>query len=208
MSNEISVAGRLQERAVSGNASRPAGRPTTVYSVIGHVPSLYGALSSLVGYQRSVEFFVSQFPFPKHAPIKVLDAGCGTGLYALAVLRQFQRASVTAFDLNEKLVASCCNKPSDRYVRRLRWFTGDIQGPLAQLGADKFDLIITAGVLEHVPATKTVNNLARFLKDDGYFFNSPVRDTSFGKTICRVYGCAPYSREENIRSFAANGFYL
>src|SRR3989344_1421713 len=75
-----------------------------IYSTIGQATSLYDFLALATGYKKSVEYFVSQFPFSESDSIKVLDAGCGTGLYSFAVLKKYKNAKITAFDLNEKLV--------------------------------------------------------------------------------------------------------
>ncbi|MGH7175133.1 MAG: class I SAM-dependent methyltransferase [Minisyncoccia bacterium] len=169
-----------------------------IYSSIGRVAGLYDIALKLSGYQSSVEFFVSQLPFPKDTQISVLDAGCGTGLYTLALLKRYPNARVVAFDLNEKLVGRLKEKLVDgNYQNRVRVFTGDIQNP----PSGEYDLIITAGVLEYVPLQQTAARLALQLRAGRYFFNSPVRDTLWGQIVAGIYGCKLYSREENMSAF-------
>ncbi len=180
-----------------------------IYSTIGQVTSIYDFLSSVSGYKKSVEYFVSQLPFPEGSSIKVLDAGCGTGLYSFVVLKKYPNAKITAFDLNEKLVnyvreKSIKNKLNDK----IRTFTADTTGALSEIENEKFDLIITAGVLVYVPHEETVKNLSRFLISGGYFFNIPNRDSTWGRFVCKLYDCKPYPKTENISVFEKNGFSL
>jgi|CXWL01.1.fsa_nt_gi SAM-dependent methyltransferase len=171
--------------------------------------SLYDFLARATGYQKSVEYFVSQLPFSENDSIKVLDAGCGTGLYSFAVLEKYKNAKIIAFDLDEKLVAFVKAKVlKNRLGDRIHVFTADIQGPLLEIENEKFDLIITAGVLVYVPHEETVRNLSRFLVSGGHFFNSPNRDSAWGRFVCKLYACRPYPKTEDISVFEKNGFTL
>ena len=180
-----------------------------IYSTIGQMTSLYDFLARATGYQKSVEYFVSQLPFSENDSIKVLDAGCGTGLYSFAVLEKYKNAKIIAFDLDEKLVAFVKAKVlKNRLGDRIHVFTADIQGPLLEIENEKFDLIITAGVLVYVPHEETVRNLSRFLVSGGHFFNSPNRDSAWGRFVCKLYACRPYPKTEDISVFEKNGFTL
>jgi|GEM_PF-1516221 len=180
-----------------------------IYSSIGQVASIYDVGLSLTGYKKSVQDFISQLPFATEATFKALDAGCGTGLYSIAILEQYPNAQITAFDLDSELVKHLRVKVARKKVEnRTNLFVADIQSELKEIYGQKFDLIITAGVLEYVPPKKTIQNLARFLVPGGYFFNSPVRNNSLGKLVCKIYACKPYSRIKNIGVFEESGFTL
>lgn len=184
-------------------------RSKKIYSTIGTYSSLYDYLAYVTGYQKSIEYFISQLPFSEDDPIKVLDAGCGTGPYSFALLKRYKNAQITAFDLDEKLVNYLKNKvQKSKLSNKFSIFRSDITGSLPEIENQKFDLIITAGVLVYVPHEKTVRNLSRFLKSGGYFFNSPNRDSLWGKFICKIYACKPYPKTENISVFEKNGFTL
>lgn len=179
-----------------------------LYSRIGHITRLYDFVILVIGYKKSVEYFVSQLPFSEDDQIKILDAGCGTGLYSLALLQKYKNANVIAFDLNEKLVARFKEKVlKNKLDNRVHLFTADIRGSLQEIENKKFNLIVTAGVLEYVPLEETVRNLSRFLIPGGYFFNSPVRDTIWGRIICKLFACKPHG-DRNIQVFEENGFKL
>ena len=180
-----------------------------IYSAIGRITLIYDFLASITGYKKSVEYFISQLPFSEDDLIRVLDAGCGTGSYAFALLKKYKNAKVTAFDLDENLINSIKEKVvKNKLSNRMRVFRADIAGPLLEIENEKFDLIITAGVLVYVPHEATVINLSRFLDAGGYFFNSPNRDSAWGRFICKLYACKPYPKSENISVFERNGFVL
>jgi ubiquinone/menaquinone biosynthesis C-methylase UbiE len=181
----------------------------TPYSSIARLAKFYDLWLWLCGYNRSVENFMGQLPFGKDMPLKVLDAGCGSGLYIIAVLNRYPNAHVAAFDSNEKLMEYLRHKLKNKKLdNRTFLFAADIQSQLLELGDKKFDLIITAGVLEYVPIEKTVQNLSRFLIPEGYFLNSPVKDNFFGQFVAWLYGCKPYSQTRNLKAFTNNGFVL
>jgi ubiquinone/menaquinone biosynthesis C-methylase UbiE len=170
---------------------------------------VYDFLSWISGYQRTVEYFVSELPFGVGENIRVLDVGCGTGPYTFAILKRFKNAEMTAFDLDENLVNTVKEKASKMGLSdRVRVFHADLAGPLSEVTNETFDLIITAGVLVYVPYEATVKNLARFLASGGYFFNSPNRDSLWGRLVCTLYACKPYPRAENLTVFEQNGFVL
>ncbi|MEK7061863.1 MAG: class I SAM-dependent methyltransferase [Patescibacteria group bacterium] len=180
-----------------------------IYSFIGLIAPLYDLCLYFIGYKKSVDYFISQLPFTKESSITVLDAGCGIGLYSLAILKKYKNARVTSFDFSDKLVGHLKEKAlKNKYNNRVHLFTADIQSALKEIGDEKFNLIITSGVLEYVPQEKTLKNLSRFLISGGYFLNSPVRDTLWGELVCKLYACKPYSRTQNIQAFEHNNFTL
>ena len=181
----------------------------SVYSTIGKVAPLYDLFSNVIGYKKSVDYFVSQLPFSKDSSFKVLDAGCGTGPYSLALLKQYKNVQITAFDFDKTLVDRLKTRVlNNNFEKRIKIFTGDVQDNLLELGEEKFDLIIVSGVFEYLPMEKVLVNLSRFLESGGYFLHSPVRDNFLGKLVCKLYICKTRSREQNIEIFERNGFVL
>src|SRR4029078_11716539 len=59
------------------------------------------------GYGRSLDQYFTSHPLPVSRGAKILDAGCGTGLLTLAVLRSIRfPVSITALDLSSTSVAA------------------------------------------------------------------------------------------------------
>src|SRR3989344_5786071 len=180
-----------------------------IYAHIGKFTRAYDLTLKLSGYQSSVGQFIKNIPIPVGRAIEVLDAGCGTGLYTMAVLKRYPKARVTAFDLNPKFVAALKRKVAKkRWGGRATMFAADLTGPLPEIAGHKFDLIITSGVLEHVKLEKTAKRLSDYLTPEGYFLNSPVRDIPLGRGVTKFYNCKPYPRQRNIEAFTGIGFNL
>lgn len=105
--------------------------------------------------------------------LRVLDAGCGSGLYAEALLAG--GAHVAGFDVSANLVKLACERVGDRAALR----THDLNSPLDWLENSSFDRVVMALVLHHledpVPALR---ELHRVLADDGRLLVSTVHPTS------------------------------
>jgi ubiquinone/menaquinone biosynthesis C-methylase UbiE len=159
-------------------------------------------------YERAANIYVTELPLSKNDNIKVLDAGCGTGLFTIAILNVFPNAEVTAFDLNEKMLNRLQLKLKTKWQDRIvKTFSADIRGPLFIVN-DKFDLVITAGVLEYVNISMTIKNLSFHLKEGGYFLVAGVRNNMLGRFIGWVWGFKPYSIGQTLKTFKAAGFDL
>ena len=169
----------------------------------------YDALLTLSGYRLAINHFLRQLPLEKNKVMRILDAGCGTGLYSLALLRHFPNASIAAFDLNEDMVKTFRSKLAKRKElgARVNLFLGNVAEPLPKLNGG-FDLAVTAGVLEYVDMKKAVNNLAGHIPAGSYFLNVSVKDNIFGKFVGRIYDLDPYSPEEKVAAFTGSGFSM
>jgi 16S RNA G1207 methylase RsmC len=168
----------------------------------------YDVTLTLAGYKMAVEYFIKNIPFETSRAIQILDAGCGTGFYSLALLRRFPNSRIVAFDLNREMIEKLKEKISKkRIANRIDVFRADMIEPLP-LEAGQFDLIVTAGVLEYVRIQEAVRNLRHYLKGGAYWINSPIVSNLFGKIVGKMYKLRPYSRHKNIDVFRSNGFSL
>lgn len=172
------------------------------------IAKMYDISLWLSGYKLAVSYFIGLIPFDRKAEIKVLDAGCGTGLYAFAFLKRFPNAFVQAFDVSADMAAVMKNTVREKNLEsRVKVLTGDITKPLPYQ-SEQFDLIMTGGVLEYVDPAVTVKNLSFYLKKGGYFLNSPVKDSWLGRTVAQLYRFQLHSRSTNINAFTHNGFVM
>jgi ubiquinone/menaquinone biosynthesis C-methylase UbiE len=138
---------------------------------------LYDITFKFNRYSNSIERYLRERALPLAADANVLDAGCGTGLLTLALLRTLQRpARVTAFDLS----APSLSKARKAVIRlreskqhRVRF----VQANLLALPFDSntFDFVATSGALEYVPLGEGLAELARVTKPGGYLLHLPVR---------------------------------
>jgi len=180
-----------------------------VYNLFGRIGFLYDACLSLTGYKKSVDFFVDEFIKETGFKLKlILDAGCGTGQYSMAVLRKFPDARIVAFDFQEAMVnRTQKNLQRENLLNRADLFTDDITGPMSKISR-LFDAIIVSGVLEYTPPEITIKKLSKLLRPGGYFLHVPVRNTLWGKIVGVLYRFKPYPQKKIISAFTENKLKL
>lgn len=97
-------------------------------------------------------------------PLRVLDAGCGTG--RLAVELACRGHAVTAVDLDPDMVGKARSKSSD-----VSWMVGDLSTVELMTHGGHFDLIVMAGNILNfcAPGTQAaiVRNMVKHLVDGG-----------------------------------------
>jgi SAM-dependent methyltransferase len=104
---------------------------------------------------------------PDVAGKRVLDAGCGPGLYTQALLER--GAEVVAFDVTPAFVRIT----QERVGKRARVLRADINQPLTFADDASFDLVIAPLVFDYVPDLAPVYaEIARVLNPGGYLVYS------------------------------------
>src|SRR5215210_1073617 len=148
------------------------GRAVSLYD---RFADLYDLTFKLNGYGRSLERYFREHPLPLPAGAQILDAGCGTGLLTLAMLRALPRpAAITALDLSAPSLLKARRAVAATQPRRpsqVRFMQGNLLAlPFA---AESFDFIATSGALEYVPLDEGLGELARVLRSGGYILHLP-----------------------------------
>lgn len=98
--------------------------------------------------------------------VKILVAGCGTGVETIVYANTFPKAEVLAVDLSRSSLSYAMMKAGALGVTNITFRQADI----LNLGVlqDKFDLIISGGVLHHIAdPVRAWGVLCGLLKDDG-----------------------------------------
>jgi ubiquinone/menaquinone biosynthesis C-methylase UbiE len=140
------------------------------------VASLYNLSFKFNGYARSLEQYLSAHPLPIAPGAKILDAGCGTGLLTMALLRVVDvPVQFTAIDLSGTLIATARRAVKEQAGRTQT--IGFSQANILSLpfADNTFDAIVTSGVLEYVPLDEGFSELARVLAPGGHLLHLPVR---------------------------------
>jgi SAM-dependent methyltransferase len=96
---------------------------------------------------------------------RILDAGCGNGVFSMELAKQHPQAEVVGIDVDEGLVARAQGIAERGGIDNCRFVLGDI----ADLSAvNEFDLVVSVDNLEHVEDDlSALRRLRRALKSKG-----------------------------------------
>jgi len=140
------------------------------------IARLYGFSFKLNGYGRSLDQYLTRHPLPVSRGARILDAGCGTGLLTLSLMRTLRfPVKITALDLSARSI-----RAAKRAVSQAKGRKRDVsfaQGNVLTLPFtdDSFDLIVTSGALEYVPLEDGFRELARVMAPGGHLLHLPIR---------------------------------
>src|SRR6266536_1704738 len=140
------------------------------------IARLYGFSFKLNGYGRSLDQYLTRHPLPVSRWARILDAGCGTGLLTLSLMRTLRfPVKITALDLSARSI-----RAAKRAVSQAKGRKRDVsfaQGNVLTLPFtdDAFDLIVTSGALEYVPLEDGFSELARVMAPGGHLLHLPIR---------------------------------
>jgi len=96
---------------------------------------------------------------------KILDQGTGMGQYALTAYKMGFR-KIVGLDFSEKLLRQA-RIISKKLGYKINFIKGDIRK--MPFKPSTFNIIISAGIIEHVPETETaLSELSRVIKKNGY----------------------------------------
>jgi ubiquinone/menaquinone biosynthesis C-methylase UbiE len=145
------------------------------------IARFYDLTFKLNGYGRSLDQYFAQHPLPVQRGARILDAGCGTGLLTLALLRAIHfPVSITALDLSQTSVAAA--RKSLYYSPGRKRDVTFTQGNLLCLpfADESLDLVVTSGALEYVKLGDGLTELARVIAPGGHLLHLPVHPSAVG----------------------------
>ena len=148
--------------------------PVSIYD---RFTKLYDLMFRFNGYGRSMEHYLRETPLPMPTGARILDAGCGTGLLTLALLRVLRRpAEITAVDLSGRSLQTA-RRAVRKLAARPRHSVAFVRADALSLPfpEDSFDLVVTSGVLEYLPLREGLGEMARVLAPGGHLLFLPVR---------------------------------
>jgi cyclopropane fatty-acyl-phospholipid synthase-like methyltransferase len=118
-----------------------------------------------VGYPLAIRAYFHQCPFLRSG-LRILDAGCGTGVVSLAVrhvllARGFSIGGIDAFDLTPAMLDRFRQSLEKRAIREVRLAEADVL-KLESLPSDwnRYALVVSASMLEYIPRHSLASALA------------------------------------------------
>lgn len=151
------------------------------------IAAFYDLTFKLNGYGRSLDQYFANNPLPISRGAKILDAGCGTGLLTLALMRSIHfPVNITALDLSATSI-SAAKKAVAESPGRSRDVTFTEGNLLSLPFADNsLDLVVTSGALEYVPLAEGISELARVITPGGHLLHIPCRRPSLATTFLEI----------------------
>ncbi len=170
--------------------------------------SLFGTAQAYLSFFRSYEGLKSG--------LRILDAGCGTGIPTLALARALAdrglaHRGIDAFDLTPAMLARFRESVTSSGIANVRVQEANVLD-LSDLPADwtSYDLIISAAMLEYVPRNELVSVLASLrarLAGGGRLLVFITRRNWITSVLVeRPWGANRYTRPELTDSFERAGF--
>src|SRR6267142_3688873 len=140
------------------------------------IAAFYDLTFKLNGYGRSLDQYFANHPLPISRGAKILDAGCGTGLLTLALMRSIHfPVNITSLDLSATSI-SAARKAVAESPGRSRDVTFTEGNLLSLPFADNsLDLVVTSGALEYVPLDEGMTEIARVIAPGGHLLHIPCR---------------------------------
>jgi ubiquinone/menaquinone biosynthesis C-methylase UbiE len=151
------------------------------------IAAFYDLTFKLNGYGRSLDEYFDSHPLPVSRGAKILDAGCGTGLLTLALIRSLHfPVSITALDLSATSISAARKAvtESNGRTRDVTFAEGNLLSlPFAD---NSLDLVVTSGALEYVPLEEGMSELARVIVPGGHLLHIPCRKPSIATTFLEI----------------------
>jgi ubiquinone/menaquinone biosynthesis C-methylase UbiE len=161
------------------------------------IAAYYDLTFKLNGYGRSLDQYFANYPLPVSRGAKILDAGCGTGLLTLALLRALRfPVNITALDLSATSI-SAARKAVAESPGRNRDVTF-AEGNLLSLpfSDNSLDLVVTSGALEYVPLSDGLTEIARVIAPGGHLLHLPCRPSPASTFLEILFRFKSHPRQE------------
>ncbi len=160
---------------------------------------IYDFFIKSLGYERSIDRFLSELAVDVEGPLRILDSGCGTGLMGLHFLSRFPEAKLVATDLEPNCLRTTLSNARLRNLDRNRIQTGiaDISHPsqitladgsAMELQKSSFHLICLGAVVGYSSCTETsLRELISLLAPGGVLINLEMNESPSGRFFSKRY---------------------
>jgi cyclopropane fatty-acyl-phospholipid synthase-like methyltransferase len=174
----------------------------------------YLSFNAVFRSPQALQAFFDAYPW-LHSGLRILDAGCGTGTAALALVRALRRRNLDyqtlhAFDLTPAMLARFQEHVTQQKIANVHLREANVLA-LERLPPSwtNYDLIVSVAMLEYVPRADMVTALTALrtrLARDGRLLLFITRKNWITKLLIeRWWKANRYTREELREAFMAAG---
>lgn len=153
----------------------------------------YGLAMSLLGFERQISRFLDEVVPASLDVKKILDAGCGTGVMGLQLLKQFPGSTLLATDIQERFLQGVLSNSQKQNIDQDRISVGlsDItkpseveldNGSVMALEKESFDFISLGAIIGYSKdQRKTIRELLDLIKPGGHLLNLEMNEELVGR---------------------------
>jgi len=126
---------------------------------------LYYALFGVPYISAHIKARAISSSLPKSGSHRVLDAGCGNGMFSFWIAQQMPKSEIIGIDSSKREIRFAKKMSNAGGQKNLLFELGDLR---YLQGYEKFDLVLCLDVLEHIVEDgQVLNSLYKELKNDG-----------------------------------------
>lgn len=160
---------------------------------------LYDFLFKSIGYERSIVRFLRTLTVDSAGPLRILDAGCGTGTLGLHFLERFPDSTLVATDLEPNFVQMMLANAARRGIAtdRIQAGVANISTPRVLTTLDDrevqfehgtFDVVCIGAVVGYAQDTETsLRELVGLLAPGGMLINIEMNESPTGRFVSKRY---------------------
>lgn len=170
-----------------------------IYKKIYGESKLYAAFLKILGFERGIGKFIDKCDLACSNAGKILDAGCGSGIVGLRLLKRFPDSTLLATDIEKNFLNETVLNSQKLNVGANRVSVGlsDINTPRAIKLSDgsevilekqSFDIVSTGAVLGYAKnREEAMKELLSLIKPGGYFMDIDMNDGIIAKVVASNY---------------------
>lgn len=168
---------------------------------------VYDFFMKSMGYEKSLRRFLDGVELSYTGPIKILDAGCGTGILGTSMLVRFPEATLLATDLEPNFLHTALENSRRWGIASHRIEVGlsnisdpskvtKLDGETIRLGENSFDIICIGAVIGYSDCVETsLKILVNLLKPNGTLIDLDMNNSPAANFVSKRYDYVNFPTE-------------